>query len=144
MRNGRPTTDGLPRSRAELVRPVAKTARDGRNHPSETRISITAAADRPAGYFDVVRVFDTNRTIPAITDVVVSADSDYVDFDSSLLSFSGDYVDVHRVGERTRSADFVGLACQRNPACSRVKSVANARERSRACSEPDQHTNTSR
>jgi hypothetical protein len=61
---------------------------------SDTRIVITAAADQPAGFFELIRFVDVNGTIPAIAGVTVHAATTYAGFNNSRVSFSADQIDV--------------------------------------------------
>ena len=53
---------------------------------SDTNILISLATDQPLGFFEVIRFFDVNGTIPAFTDISVNPATNYAGFDASLIS----------------------------------------------------------
>ena len=66
---------------------------------SDTNILITLATDQPFGFFEVLRFFDVNGTIPAFTSISVNPDTNYAGFNASLISeFDSDVIALNLTG----------------------------------------------
>ena len=66
---------------------------------SDTNILITLATDQPFGFFEVLRFFDVNGTIPAFTDISVNPATNYAGFNASLISeFDSDVIALNLTG----------------------------------------------
>ena len=61
---------------------------------SDTSILITLMIDQPFGFFEILRFFDVNGTIPAFTGVTVNPATNWTDFDPAGISFNSDRIDV--------------------------------------------------
>ena len=65
---------------------------------SDTNILITLATDQPLGFFEVIRFFDVNGTIPAFTGISVNPATNYAGFDASRISFDSDVIALSLTG----------------------------------------------
>jgi hypothetical protein len=76
---------------------------------SGTSIRMTAAVNQPFGYFEVLRIFDTNGTIRPITSVTVDPATNYAGFDASRLNFTADSIDINLTALHGRSGEQIVL-----------------------------------
>jgi hypothetical protein len=66
---------------------------------SDTNILISLATDQPLGFFEVIRFFDVNGTIPAFTGISVNPATNYAGFNASLISeFDSDVIALNLTG----------------------------------------------
>jgi len=88
---------------------------------SNTSIRITANANQPFGYFEVVQFLDTNEALPPITSVTVNPATNWNGFDASdiYVSPSGSYFQVNLTAQYALQGqqisldlEVAGITCQ--------------------------------